>query len=302
VASNARAVAAVDQDPAELNGIHVHVLATGTCSIVASGWVVEREGEGLVVGVCPFGDDAAIVIGFEVVPAECGQLELGAPGSGDGGSEGHRCRWFDLAVVDRLLDGGQRPAHFVLLQCSPIRLLASPELGLRDHLGRDPAPPHRPGPRHPNCLVLVADRPLPHTAAGQRACHRSTSTAVSRTSRTLAMGPVLIWPNRLFWFWAAETAHVGSFWSVHRSTSSPVVTFAASELRRTVRPAATPWLASRLVPRTVRLTGVGRPLGSRSVKARTSHATGERSRTVAMKFHNSGVGIKEGCEVESRPD
>ena len=108
----------------------------------------------------------------------------------------------------------------------------------------------------------------------------------------------MIWPNRLFWFWAAETAHVGSFWSVHRSTSSPVVTFAASELRRTVSPAATPWLASRLVPRTDRLTGVGRPLGSRSVKARTSHATGERSRTVAMKLHNSGVRIKEGCEVE----
>jgi hypothetical protein len=65
-------------------------------------------------------------IALEVVPAERGQLELGAPGSGDGGSEGHRCRWFDLAVVDRLLDGGQRPAHFVLLQCAPSCLLASP--------------------------------------------------------------------------------------------------------------------------------------------------------------------------------
>ncbi len=67
-------------------------------------------------------------------------------------------------------------------------------------------------------------------------------------------------------------------------------------------PGVPTWLASRLVPLTVRLTWVGRPLGSRPVKARTSHATGERSRTVAMKFHNSGVGIKEGCEVESRPD
>ena len=66
VAPNVRAVAAFGQDPAELNGIHVHVLATGTCSIVASGWAVEHKGEGLVVGVCPFGDYAAIVIGIEI--------------------------------------------------------------------------------------------------------------------------------------------------------------------------------------------------------------------------------------------
>jgi hypothetical protein len=66
VAPNARAVAAFGQVPAGLNGIRVQLLATGTCSIVASGWAVEHEGEGLVVGVCPFGDYAAIGIEIEI--------------------------------------------------------------------------------------------------------------------------------------------------------------------------------------------------------------------------------------------
>jgi len=79
VAPNARAVAAFGQVPAGLNGIHVHVLATGTCSIVASGWAVEHEGEGLVVGVCPFGDYAAIGIEIEWLARRLCQVDAVHP-------------------------------------------------------------------------------------------------------------------------------------------------------------------------------------------------------------------------------
>lgn len=105
------------------------------------------------------------------------------------------------------------------------------------------------------------------------------------------MGSVFTMATRLFWFWMVDTAHAGSNWSTHRSSSSPMVTLAAPELRRTVS-SATTRLASRLGPRTVRLTWVGRPWASRPVKARTSYTPtpGERSRTVATDGHHAEKG------------
>jgi hypothetical protein len=64
------AVAALGQDPAELDGFHVDVLAARSGPVLASGRSGEGDGEGLTVGARPFGDDvgddAAVVVGVEI--------------------------------------------------------------------------------------------------------------------------------------------------------------------------------------------------------------------------------------------
>ena len=64
---------------------------------------------------------------------------------------------------------------------------------------------------------------------------------------------------------------------------------------------ATRW-ASFFVPRTVRLTCVGRPRSSRPVKARTSHTPGLRSRTVAMAPESSRDRTRDGSEFRPSAD
>ena len=75
--------ASFGQDPAELDGVHVDVLAAGSGSELPSGRAAEREGERLTVGAGPLGDDVghdpAVVVGIDVElawpwpgPGRCG--------------------------------------------------------------------------------------------------------------------------------------------------------------------------------------------------------------------------------------
>jgi excisionase family DNA binding protein len=108
-----------------------------------------------------------------------------------------------------------------------------------------------------------------------------------------------------------ETVHIG------RSVRVPVdaierfveglrrpgatVALAARVTGRTVSSAATR-RASLFVPRTVRLTCVGRPRSSRPVKALTSHTPGLRSRTVAMPPQRSRDGSRDMTDFRPSAD
>ena len=70
MAENPGAVTSFGQDPAELDGVHVDVLAAGFGSELPSGRPTEREGERLTVRARPLdndvGHDPGVVVGIDV--------------------------------------------------------------------------------------------------------------------------------------------------------------------------------------------------------------------------------------------
>src|SRR5581483_6185828 len=109
---------------------------------------------------------------------------------------------------------------------------------------------------------LMAVSPTPDRRI--RVCHRSMSATVTREIGTLASGSARMAAARPGLSRRVDAAQVASFCSTHWARSSATVALAARVTGRTVSSAATR-RASRFVPRTVRLTCVGRPPASADV-------------------------------------
>src|SRR5947209_2844394 len=128
---------------------------------------------------------------------------------------------------------------------------------------------------------------------------RSTSLTERRAMATFAIGSASIDRARLALSRRDPSAHVASLTSSHEASRSKTVRPAARVGCLASRLLATR-IASRFVPRTVRLACVGRPRSSRPLKTRTSHTPGRRWRTVATAETVAVVGMSRDAGLRNR--